>query len=120
MLFDDLDWTYATSPRLGQTEFVRSLPEDDRNTPQIGKVFEMLVKEHAEYGEFRSDGAWAGHGRHPTKGIQSGDLGPGADGRSRMAVHENLHRVIDFQPAGDQSFGKDFLVAPVDQHDSAA
>ncbi|MGL5809687.1 MAG: hypothetical protein ACRCYQ_07075, partial [Nocardioides sp.] len=43
VLFDDLDWTYATSPTLSQTELVRSMPEDERNTPQIGKVFELLV-----------------------------------------------------------------------------
>ncbi|MEV6927397.1 class I SAM-dependent methyltransferase [Dactylosporangium sp. NPDC051485] len=58
MLFDDLDWTYATSPTLGQTDFVRSMPEDERNTPQIGKVFELLVAQHPGYDEFRNDGAW--------------------------------------------------------------
>ncbi|MGL5811605.1 MAG: hypothetical protein ACRCYQ_16820, partial [Nocardioides sp.] len=58
VLFDDLDWTYATSPTLSQTELVRSMPEDERNTPQIGKVFELLVKQHSGYGEFCSDGAW--------------------------------------------------------------
>ena len=58
VLFDDLDWTYATSPTLGETEFVRSMPEDERTTPQIGKVYELLVKTHPGYCEFRNDGSW--------------------------------------------------------------
>lgn len=58
ILFDDLDWTYATSPTLGETDFVRSIPEVERTTPQIGKVFDLLVKQHPGYGEFRSDGVW--------------------------------------------------------------
>jgi predicted O-methyltransferase YrrM len=58
ILFDDLDWTYATSPTLGGTDFVRSMPEDERDTPQIGKVFDLLVRTHPGYDEFRTDGAW--------------------------------------------------------------
>jgi Methyltransferase domain len=45
ILFDDLDWTYATSPTLRETDFVRSIPEDERTTPQIGKVFDLLVRQ---------------------------------------------------------------------------
>jgi predicted O-methyltransferase YrrM len=55
MLFDDLDWTFAT---IGELDFVRSMTEDERNTPQVGKVFDLLVRRHPGYGELRIDGSW--------------------------------------------------------------
>ena len=58
LLFDDLDWTYATSPALRDTERVREMPEDERTTPQIGKVFDLLVRQHPAFDSFRVEGAW--------------------------------------------------------------
>jgi predicted O-methyltransferase YrrM len=58
LLFDDLDWTYDTSPSLSQNEFVLAMPEEERTTPQVGKIFELLVKQHPGYDEFRTDGTW--------------------------------------------------------------
>ncbi len=59
LIFDDLHWTYASSRTLRDTEWVRNMPEDERHTAQIGKVYELLVKRHLGYGEFRVDGSWA-------------------------------------------------------------
>jgi predicted O-methyltransferase YrrM len=61
VVFDDLDWTFATSPSLGSSELVRSLPDDERTTPQVGLVFSLLVRQHPAFGAFRvRDGrGWA-------------------------------------------------------------
>lgn len=59
IVFDDLRWTYATSPALHDSMFVRELPEDERLTPQIQRVYELLVKPHPSYGEFRVVDDWA-------------------------------------------------------------
>jgi predicted O-methyltransferase YrrM len=58
ILFDDLGWTYAGSRTLGETDMVRAMPDDEREIPQVGKVFELLVRSHPSYGEFRDDGWW--------------------------------------------------------------
>ena len=44
IIFDDLDWSYATSPSLSKTEAVLNMSEERRTTFQIRKVFELLVK----------------------------------------------------------------------------
>jgi predicted O-methyltransferase YrrM len=59
IIFDDLDWTFATSPNMRNTPEVRSMPEEERVTPQIRKVYELLVKPHASYGEFVVRRRWA-------------------------------------------------------------
>lgn len=61
VLFDDLDWTYATSPTLQGTDFVAQMSEAERTTAQVGKVFDLLVRPHPSYGEIKVDGAfgWA-------------------------------------------------------------
>lgn len=53
LVFDDLEWTFATSPSLKDSELTRSLPEDERTTPQVGRVFTLLVRQHPGYDEFR-------------------------------------------------------------------
>lgn len=58
ILFDDLDWTYSTSWALRDTEMVKAMPEDERTTAQIGKVFDLLVRTHPQYEAFRVDGSW--------------------------------------------------------------
>jgi predicted O-methyltransferase YrrM len=59
IIFDDLDWAYATSPALGHTERVRGMPEDERTTAQIRLVYDLLVKTHPDYHNFRDEGDWA-------------------------------------------------------------
>lgn len=59
IIFDDLDWTYATSPSLAQTEWVRTMPEEERTTPHVRKIYELLVKPHPQYHNFRVDHEWA-------------------------------------------------------------
>ena len=59
IIFDDLDWNYATSPALKNSEIVKGMPEEERHTPQVRKVFELLVLPHPSYGEFLEKGGWA-------------------------------------------------------------
>jgi predicted O-methyltransferase YrrM len=59
IVFDDLDWTYAMSPALGHTDRVKHMPEDERTTPQIRLVYDLLVKTHPNYHNFRDEGEWA-------------------------------------------------------------
>lgn len=58
VLFDDLDWTFASSPSLRDMPFVRNLPEQERVTPQVRKVFELLVKTHPGYTDFAERDGW--------------------------------------------------------------
>jgi predicted O-methyltransferase YrrM len=57
ILFDDLDWTLASSPTMRE----RRIPEEQRSTPQVRKVFELLVQTHPGYVEVheRDDWGWA-------------------------------------------------------------
>jgi predicted O-methyltransferase YrrM len=59
MVFDDLDWTYANSPSLRRSNFVQNMPPDERTTPQVRKVYELLVKTQPGYGEFMAKDNWA-------------------------------------------------------------
>ena len=59
IIFDDLNWTYDKSPTLRNSEFVKAMTQDERQTPQILKVFELLVKHHPNYGDFVTSGSWA-------------------------------------------------------------
>ncbi|MDD3012974.1 MAG: class I SAM-dependent methyltransferase [Candidatus Gastranaerophilales bacterium] len=52
IIFDDLDWAYDNYPAMKNLEFVKRLPEEERITPQVRKVYELLVKQHPNYGEF--------------------------------------------------------------------
>jgi predicted O-methyltransferase YrrM len=59
IVFDDMDWTYAGSPALGHTEKVKQMPEDERTSKQVRLVYDLLVKVHPGYHNFRDEGEWA-------------------------------------------------------------
>jgi len=59
IIFDDLDWTYASSNTLKNTERVKSMPQEERETAQVRKVYELLVKPHPSYGDFIVKDSWA-------------------------------------------------------------
>ena len=61
ILFDDLDWTHGMGSRRNE-DWVRALPEEQRELPQVGKVFELLVRTHPGYENIRIQGTnwgWA-------------------------------------------------------------
>ncbi|MCK7467679.1 MAG: hypothetical protein MZU91_05855 [Desulfosudis oleivorans] len=39
IIFDDLDWTLGASPSMKNLNWVNALPDEERNTPQVRKVF---------------------------------------------------------------------------------
>jgi predicted O-methyltransferase YrrM len=62
LIFDDYLWTYRHSGREATDGIAnRSMSEEECRTPQIREVFELLVKQHANYSEFivSGDGNWA-------------------------------------------------------------
>jgi len=58
IVFDDIDWSYATSPSMRDTAFVRSMSAEEQTTQQVKKVFDLLVKTHPSYGEFSCTDGW--------------------------------------------------------------
>jgi predicted O-methyltransferase YrrM len=49
ILFDDLNWTYAESPSLKNTDLVKQMAEDEKTTPHIQKLVELIVMNHENY-----------------------------------------------------------------------
>lgn len=54
ILFDDLDWTmeHVNAP------WAMNRPLEERLTPQVRKVWELLVQQHSNYGDFQERGRW--------------------------------------------------------------
>ena len=59
ILFDDINWTFGTSPSLKNTKHVQKMPSDERDTAQVGKIYELLVKTHPDYHNFKVEDNWA-------------------------------------------------------------
>jgi predicted O-methyltransferase YrrM len=58
IVLDHLDWTFASSGTLSRTDRVRAMPADERETPQVRKVYELLVRTHPGYGNFGVADDW--------------------------------------------------------------
>jgi predicted O-methyltransferase YrrM len=57
IVLDDLDWTFAASPTLRDSDRVRTMPEAERTTPQVRKVFELLLTGNPAFAEvYERDG----------------------------------------------------------------
>ena len=75
IVFDDLDWTYESSPGFRNTEKLRRMPQDEKSTPQIRKVYELLVKSHPAYDRFMEKDNWAYARKISTKSkVLSGEI----------------------------------------------
>jgi predicted O-methyltransferase YrrM len=59
IIFDDLDWTYQSSPSLKNSSIVRDMPHEEKTIPQIKLVYDLLVKRHPDYHNFRVEDGWA-------------------------------------------------------------
>jgi len=59
IIFDDLNWTFAADSNLMNKDWVKAMPIEERETPQVRKVYELLVKPHPSYGYFRTENGWA-------------------------------------------------------------
>lgn len=67
IVFDDLHWRYAASPCTAEEEML-GIPDVERETEQIAKVFELLVRQHPSYSTFREIGDYGWAYKHPTAG----------------------------------------------------
>jgi len=74
ILFDDLEWTFATSPGLREAEWVQRMPLDEQTIPQVRKVYELLVKTHPNYHNFRVEGGWAFAQKRDTKNLDTREI----------------------------------------------
>ena len=63
IIFDDYNWSYGWADgRKTSTDGIthRELSEDEIKTPQVREVFELLVRQHPDYSNFRViDNDWA-------------------------------------------------------------
>jgi predicted O-methyltransferase YrrM len=59
ILFDDMNWSLGKSETMRDTPYVRSLPDDERDLPQVRLIWDLLVKPHPQFGEFREEKGWA-------------------------------------------------------------
>ena len=57
LVLDDMDWSYATSPTLAASP-PADLSEEELREPHMRLVFELLLKPHPAFAEFRDDGEW--------------------------------------------------------------
>jgi predicted O-methyltransferase YrrM len=60
-VFDDLYWSYASSPSLKNTPHVQAMSPLMRDTQQVRSIWEKLVLPDPSFGNFRDDGTrgWA-------------------------------------------------------------
>lgn len=58
ILFDDVNWTYANSPSLKETDWVTKMEGDEKTTPHIRKLIELLVVSHQNYTDPNYMGDW--------------------------------------------------------------
>ena len=59
--FDDIYWFYAKSPTMKDKQVVREMPLDQQITPQVEKVFSLLVAQHENFVDLqvKNDWGWA-------------------------------------------------------------
>jgi predicted O-methyltransferase YrrM len=58
IVFDDMNWTFAKSTSLSGTAKTKRMPEDVRTTPQVRKVFELLVATQPGYVDLHEKDGW--------------------------------------------------------------
>jgi predicted O-methyltransferase YrrM len=64
ILFDDLKWTFAQS-LIAEEPWVKELPPEERETPQVRKIWDLLVKTHPDVDQLIDNGHW-GYARKST------------------------------------------------------
>lgn len=58
IIFDDMFWTFDTSPALSNTPRVKNMPVEEKSTPHISKIFDLLVRPHPNYHNFDIHKSW--------------------------------------------------------------
>ena len=57
LVLDDMDWTHATSPTLAAAP-PPEFSDEQLREPHMQAVFDVLLKSHPSFTEFRDDGDW--------------------------------------------------------------
>jgi predicted O-methyltransferase YrrM len=63
LLMDDLEWTYEDNPWIvpsGDGHPLGPLSESERTEPHLRAVFELIVKQHPSFTQFRREDEWYG------------------------------------------------------------
>jgi predicted O-methyltransferase YrrM len=58
ILFDDLNWTFE-SPTMLRHDWVRQMPREARRTPQVRKIWDLLVKTDPRFDTLVEEDGWA-------------------------------------------------------------
>lgn len=59
VVFDDMNWSFGSSPTMKNIARVKNMPDDVKNTPHVAKVFNLLVKTNPNYCNFEiTDFGW--------------------------------------------------------------
>jgi predicted O-methyltransferase YrrM len=58
LIFDDLNWTFGQSPHWSDAEAVRNMPADERDTPHVREIFDLLVKPHPNIAKTFENSSW--------------------------------------------------------------
>ena len=59
IIFDDMDWSFGSSPTMSKIPRVQNMPDDVKNTPHVAKVFDLLVRKNPNYDNFEvTDFGW--------------------------------------------------------------
>ena len=58
VIFDDMFWTHSTSPYWRDKPETLAMPYEERTTPQVKKIYDLLVKRHPDYCNFEIMDSW--------------------------------------------------------------
>jgi predicted O-methyltransferase YrrM len=58
ILFDDVDWKFGDSKSIKNMEFVLNMPDEQKNTAQVEKIFHLLVSQHSDFEDFQIKNRW--------------------------------------------------------------
>lgn len=58
VIFDDMFWTHSTSPYWRDKPETLAMPYEERTTPQVKKVYDLLVKRNPDYCNFEIMDSW--------------------------------------------------------------
>ncbi|AWW00549.1 O-methyltransferase [Arcticibacterium luteifluviistationis] len=59
LIMDDIGWSMAKNADPKSKEWTKKYSDEEQSTNQLQKVFDLLVKEHPSYGDFRVEDGWA-------------------------------------------------------------
>src|SRR6056297_4206831 len=90
LLFDDLNWSYATSPSLRDKPATLAIPEEEREARQVRDVFDILVARHGGYST-HVEGNWGWAQKLPTASAAAGS--PPLSRKMRTTAASALERV---------------------------